>query len=192
MEFKKLGIEGAFSISPKIYEDERGNFAEWFRQDLFEEFVGRKLNLLQANTSVSKAGVLRGIHFADLPPGQAKYVTCLHGSVIDYVIDIRVGSPTFGMWDSVLLNSETKNAIFISEGLGHAFLALEDNSVVSYLVSDVFRPEHEHGINPLDTSIGLNFPVPHESFIISQKDLEAPSLLELKASNALPIWVSAK
>jgi dTDP-4-dehydrorhamnose 3,5-epimerase len=112
----------------------------------------------QANCSVSAAGVLRGIHFADVPPGQAKYVTCLTGAVLDVVVDIRVGSPTFGAWDSVLLDDVDRRAIYLGEGLGHAFLSLEDGSTVAYLCSTGYSPGREHGVHPLDPGIGIDWP----------------------------------
>ncbi len=96
---------------------------------------------MQVNTSVSRRGVVRGIHYADIPPGQAKYVTCQRGAVLDFAIDIRVGSPTFGQWDSELLDAVDRRAIYLAEGLGHAFVALQDDSTVTYLVSSPFDPE---------------------------------------------------
>ena len=106
--------------------------------------VGHRLDLQQANCSVSAAGVLRGIHFADVPPGQAKYVTCVKGAVLDVAIDVRVGSPTFGTWDAVLLDDVDRRAVYLSEGLGHAFLSLEDDSTVLYLCSTGYSPGREH------------------------------------------------
>ena len=104
MQIRELSIADAYEITPILRQDDRGSFLEWYRFDLLQEAVGHPLQLRQANTSVSKHGVVRGIHFADIPPGQAKYVTATHGAVLDYVVDIRVGSPTFGAWDSVRLD----------------------------------------------------------------------------------------
>lgn len=109
------------------------------------------------------------------------------GSIIDFVVDIRVGSPTFGHWDSVILASETHDAILHEPGLGHAFVALEDGTAVSYLVTDIYRPEREHGINPLDTDIALTFPE-NLDLTFSDKDAQAPSLATLLAAGTLPIW----
>ena len=103
---------------------------------------------------MSAAGVLRGLHFAQLPPSQAKYVTCLRGSVFDVVVDIRVGSPTFGQWDSVLLDDRTRRSVYISEGLAHGFLALQDDSTVMYLCSAGYAPGREHTIYATDPAIG--------------------------------------
>lgn len=171
--------------------DDRGVFMEWYRHDLLAEQVGHSLTLRQANTSVSRRGVVRGIHYADIPIGQAKYVTALRGAVLDFVVDIRVDSPTFGQWDSVLLDDTDRRAIYLAEGLGHAFVALTDDAIVSYLVSDVYRPEREHGINPLDPDVGLVFPDAAGELILSPKDTDAPGLLEARDRGLLPTWDAA-
>ena len=134
--------------------DPRGLFFEWFTDDEFTAMTGHPLDLRQANVSVSSAGVLRGLHFAQLPPSQAKYVTCLRGAVFDVVVDIRVGSPTFGRWDSVLLDDRDHRTIYLSEGLAHGFLALEDDSTVTYLCSAGYSPTREHTICATDPAIG--------------------------------------
>lgn len=192
MPFRPLSIPGSFEFTPVQFADDRGVFLEWFRDEAFAEVVGHPLVLRQANTSVSRRGVLRGIHFADVPAGQAKYVTATRGSVIDFVIDIRVGSPTFGQWDSVLLDTVDRRAIYLAEGLGHAFVALEDDSTVSYLCSDVFRPEREHGIDPLDASIGLAIPAELGAPILSEKDAKAPSLADAAGAGLLPTWEACR
>ena len=128
MKVRELAIPGAWEITPTIHGDSRGYFFEWLTDRGFTGFAGHRLDVRQANCSVSSAGVLRGMHFAQVPPSQAKYVTCLSGSVFDVVVDVRVGSPTFGRWDSVLLDDTDRRTIYISEGLAHGFLALEDNS----------------------------------------------------------------
>ena len=120
MEFRELAVPGAWEITPRQFGDPRGVFLEWFKAERFTEAVGHPLDLQQANCSVSAAGVVRGVHFADVPPGQAKYVTCLTGAVLDVVVDIREGSPTFGTWDTVLLDDTDRRAIYLGEGLGHA------------------------------------------------------------------------
>jgi dTDP-4-dehydrorhamnose 3,5-epimerase len=165
-------------------------FLEWYRFDTLAAAAGHSLDLRQANTSVSKRGVVRGIHFADIPPGQAKYVTVTHGAVIDYVIDIRVGSPTFGQWDSVRLDTVDRRAIYLGEGLGHAFVALTDDATVSYLVSDTYNAAAEHGINPLDPEIGLVFPDEAGELLLSPKDVDAPTLAEAGEAGLLPDWTA--
>jgi dTDP-4-dehydrorhamnose 3,5-epimerase len=191
VDYRALGIDGAWEITPRQLGDPRGVFLEWFKESLFGQTVGHPLSLGQANLSVSAAGVVRGIHFADVPPGQAKYVTCAKGAVLDVVVDIRVGSPTFGQWDSVLLDDETRRAVYLSEGLGHAFMALADGSTVIYLCSTPYAPEREHGIHPLDPALGIEWPsnsrdgspiVPE----LSEKDAAASSLAEAASSGLLP------
>ncbi len=130
MQIRELDVPDAFEVTPRQISDDRGVFLEWYRHDRLAELVGHALDLRQANTSVSRRGVVRGIHFADIPPGQAKYVTVAHGAVLDYVVDIRVGSPRFGQWDSVLLDSADRKAVYLPEGVGHAFVALTDDADV--------------------------------------------------------------
>jgi dTDP-4-dehydrorhamnose 3,5-epimerase len=186
VQIRELSIPDSYEIIPKQFGDDRGVFLEWYRFDKLEEAIGHPIDLRQANTSVSKRGVVRGIHFADVPRGQAKYVTATHGAVLDYVIDIRVGSPTFGQWDSVLLDDKDRRAIYIAEGLGHCFVSLTDDATVSYLVSDVFNPGKEHGINPLDEQVALVFPAEAGEPLLSPKDTDAPTLAEAAEQGLLP------
>ena len=192
MQIRELSIPDAYEITPVQRADDRGVFLEWYRFDRLEETIGHAIDLRQANTSVSSKGVVRGIHFADIPIGQAKYVTATHGAVLDYVVDIRVGSPTFGRWDTVRLDDVDRRAIYLSEGLGHMFVALSDGATVSYLVSDVYNPSREHGINPLDPELALVFPEEAGELLLSPKDTEAPSLSEAAASGLLPTWGDAR
>ncbi len=187
MQITPTTIPGAWVVTPKMFGDDRGTFLEVFRSDVFRETTGHTFDLAQANCSVSDRGVLRGIHFADVPPGQAKYATCLVGTVLDVVVDIRVGSPTFGQWDSVILDTKDRRAIYLSEGLGHAFLSLEDGSTVMYLCSAPFAPDREHEVNPLDPQIGIAWPKDVDR-IISAKDSAAPSLAEAQAAGLLPTF----
>ncbi|EOM76584.1 dTDP-4-keto-6-deoxy-D-glucose epimerase [Rhodococcus rhodnii] len=191
MEYRELKVPGAWEITPRQFGDDRGVFLEWFREPGFSEATGRVLDLQQANCSVSAAGVLRGIHFADVPPGQAKYVTCVSGAVLDVAVDLRVGSPTFGVWDAVLLDDRERRAIFLSEGLGHAFLSLEDGSTVVYLCSTGYAPEREHEISPLDPEIGIEWPAVDRAgapleLVLSDKDRAAPTLREARERGLLP------
>jgi len=185
MDIRPLRVPGALEITPRQFGDERGRFLEWFKDVAFVEAVGHRLDLAQANCSVSSRGVLRGIHYADVPPGQAKYVTCVRGAVLDVAVDIRVGSPTFGNWDSVLLDTVDRRAIYLPEGLGHAFLALEDDSTVVYLCSTGYAPEREHEIHPLDPAIGIEWPL-DVAPVLSPKDAAAPTLAEARDLGLLP------
>lgn len=189
MEIRTLAISGAFEVTPKQFRDDRGLFLETFRNDRLEQAIGHTFGLAQGNTSVSRRGVVRGIHYADVPPGQAKYVTCARGAILDYVVDVRVGSPTFGLWDSVRLDDIDRKAVYISEGLGHVFVALTDDATVTYMVSAVFNAEREHGISPLDPDINLVFPAEAGELLFSPKDAQAPSLRDALAAGALPTAV---
>ena len=187
MDVRALRVDGAWEVNPRQNRDDRGVFLEWFKDEAFQDAVGHRLDLKQANCSVSKRGTLRGIHFADVPPGQAKYVTCLHGAVLDVAVDIRVGSPTFGQWDSVLLDDKDRRAIYLAEGIGHAFMALTDDATVTYLCSEPYAPGREHGVHPLDPAIGIDWPSDIEP-LLSPKDTEAPTLKEAEAQGLLPSY----
>jgi dTDP-4-dehydrorhamnose 3,5-epimerase len=184
---RPLGIEGAWVLEPKVFPDERGSFHEWYRGADFREATGYDLSLAQANCSVSKRGVLRGVHFADVPPSQAKYVTCVRGAVLDVVIDIRVGSPTYGKWEAARLDDDTRHAVFLAEGLGHAFMALTDDATVVYLCSEGYAPDREHGIHPLDPRLGIAWPEGITP-LLSDKDAAAPTLAEAEQSGLLPSY----
>ena len=180
MSFTPLKIQGSWVFEPRKFDDDRGSFHEVFKLSQIFEVLGRAFEVKQVNHSISKAGVIRGIHWADVPPGQAKYVSCFMGSIWDVVVDIRVGSPTFGQWDAVEISAENGKSVLIEEGLGHVFLSLEDNSVVSYLCSEPFNPSSEHGINPLDEDLAIPFAskLDKTTFVISPKDSEAYSFTE--------------
>jgi dTDP-4-dehydrorhamnose 3,5-epimerase len=187
VDIQPLRIAGAWRVIPTVFGDARGSFSEWFRTDLIEQATGFPFVPVQANISHSARGVLRGIHFAQVPPGQAKFVMPVAGSIIDFVVDIRVGSPTFGEWDSVTLDSANHDAVMLEPGLGHAFLAMDDRTTVNYLVTDFYRPEREHGIDPFDPEVGLEFPAGVELHL-SDKDSAAPSLAEARDALLLPVW----
>lgn len=197
MDWQETGIEGSWIITPKVFGDERGSFQEVFKLSKFEEVVGHPFNLAQSNMSVSSAGVLRGIHFAAIPPSQAKYVMCVGGSIVDYVIDIRVGSPTFGQSVAIPLDSREPRFVYLSEGLGHAFVALEDNTVVNYLVSAEYDPAREFAIYPFDEELAVPWPTTGRGggpleWNVSPKDLDAPTLEKAKAEGLLPTFEEAK
>jgi len=185
MDIRALSITGSFQITPRQFADDRGLFLESFRGDRLAEAVGHRLDVVQTNVSVSSRGTVRGVHFADVPPSQAKYVTALSGSFIDFAIDIRTGSPTFGMWDAVLLDTVDRRAIYLPEGMGHAICALQDESTVMYLCSATYSPTREHAINPLDPELGLVLP-DGLTPVLSAKDAAAPCLGQAAAQGLLP------
>lgn len=186
MKIRALKVAGGYEITPQQWPDERGVFLESFRSDLLRDVIGHTFKVAQTNVSVSAKGVVRGIHYADVPPSQAKYITALSGTTLDFVVDIRVGSPTFGQWDSVLLDPRDRRSVYVAEGLGHAMVALEEGASVMYLCSTPYAPAREHTVNALDPEIGL--PIPPDALTLSPRDAEAPSLAEGSSGGILPNW----
>jgi len=186
MDIRALSIEGVWEVTPRQFPDARGVFAEGFRVDHLAKAIGHELRVRQTNISVSVAGAVRGIHYGDVPPSQAKYVTATSGVFLDFVVDVRVGSPTFGQWDSVVLDTVERRAVYLSEGLGHALACLEEGTAV-YLCSEVFNPTGEHGVTPTDRDVALDFP---DGFapVLSEKDTGAPTLAEAKRQGLLPAY----
>ncbi|MGK2879434.1 MAG: dTDP-4-dehydrorhamnose 3,5-epimerase [Mycobacterium sp.] len=194
MQVRELAVPGAWEITPQVHGDSRGAFFEWFTDRDFVAFAGHPMDVVQANCSVSSVGVLRGLHFAQLPPGQAKYVTCVRGSVFDVVVDIRVGSPTFGRWDAVTLDDRDRRSVYLSEGLAHGFLALQDHSTVMYLCSAQYDPSREHTILATDPDLGIEWPatVFGSEVVLSGRDADAPTLQQVRDAGLLPSWDEAR
>jgi dTDP-4-dehydrorhamnose 3,5-epimerase len=184
MNLREMKVPDAYVFTPRQHHDDRGVFLEFFKTGPLSDAIGHPLTLAQANCSVSSRGTLRGIHFAQVPPGQAKYVTCVAGAGLDVVVDLRVGSPTFGEWDAEVLDETDRRAVYVAEGLGHAFMALSPNATLIYLCSDVFRPSREHRVHPLDPDIGIDWPR-DVSPILSPKDQSAPTLAEVQTQGLL-------
>jgi dTDP-4-dehydrorhamnose 3,5-epimerase len=184
LKIEQLSIEGAWRIAAPQFGDPRGLFMEWYRHDHLAEAVGHPLDLQQANLSVSAKDVVRGIHFADVPPSQAKYVTCVRGAVLDVIVDLRVGSPGFGKWEFVRLDDVDRHAVYLSEGLGHGFCALTDDATLSYLCSATYSPTREHSVHPLDPDLGIEWPTGSPQ--LSDRDAAAPSLAEALSTGLLP------
>lgn len=184
MQIRALSIPGALEITPKQHGDSRGLFLEWYRADQLDEVIGHRFGLAQANLSVSARGVVRGIHFASVPPGQAKYVTCVSGRVLDVLVDLRIGSPTFGTWEGVVLDDVDRRAVYLPEGLGHGFCALSDSATVTYLCSEPYAPEREHAVNAFDPQLGIDWPT--ADVTTSERDAAAPSLTDARSAGVLP------
>ncbi len=189
VQFRELAIPGVIEFTPRVFPDARGQFVAPFHQGAFLDATGHRLHVAQSNHSISRRGVIRGVHFSDMPPGQAKYVHCSHGALLDVAIDVRVDSPTFGRWESVLLDTETSRAVYLPEGLGHAFIALADDTVMTYLCSTGYAPAAEHTVHPLDPAVGLPWPADVD-LLLSDKDRTAPTLAE--AAAILPTWASCQ
>ena len=186
MKLTPLGIDGAWVAESPVWSDDRGFFREWFKSEDVKAATGREFGIEQANISLSSAGTLRGIHYSIAPRGQAKWITCVAGSIQDVIVDIRPDSKTFGQWVDVELKGDSGKAILIGEGLGHGFLALEDNTAVAYLVSTSFSPTDEFEINPLDLKVGVKWGMDLSSLKISVKDKIAPTLAERLDEGKLP------
>jgi dTDP-4-dehydrorhamnose 3,5-epimerase len=186
MKIRPLGIEGVYEVTPAQHGDARGVFLEWYRFDHLAQEIGHPLRLAQANISVSAPGVVRGIHFADVPPGQAKYLTCTRGELLDVVVDIRVGSPTFGQWEAVRLDDVDRRAVYVGEGLGHGFCALTDSATLTYLCSETYAPEREHTVHPLDPDLAIDWGT--SPVHLSPRDAEAPSLADAQRLGLLPSY----
>jgi dTDP-4-dehydrorhamnose 3,5-epimerase len=184
MKISELAIPGVFKATSKIESDQRGTFREWFRDSVFFNVSNTSFVPTQANLSISSKYTLRGIHYSLAKEGQSKWVTCVTGSLLDLVIDLRVGSPTFGNHLFVTLESNSGDSIYIPNGFGHAFLALQDQTCITYLLSSEYEPGLEHEISPLDSSLKINWP--DVEFVMSNKDLNAPSLENQRALKLLP------
>ncbi len=185
MKIRPLRIDHAFEIAPVRHEDYRGSYQEIYRHDLLAEAVGHALRLEQWNLAVSRAGVIRSIHFADVPDGQAKYLTCARGAGLDVVVDLRAGSPTFGEYDTVELDDIERRAVYVGEGLGHAFFAYGDDTVITYLCSSTYNPAKEHAINPLDPGLAIAWPK-DPAPVLSERDVAAPTLAQAEERGMLP------
>lgn len=188
-----MSITGSWKIRPQQFNDDRGTFLAPFRQDLMHTTVGHALTVSQVNCAVSSAGVIRGIHFVYVPPGQAKYVTCVGGAVFDVIVDLRIGSPTFGAWESTILDDINRYAVYLPQGLGHAVMSLTEGSTIVYLTSTPYMPEYEHTITPVDPRIGINWPRARAdggplSIRLSDRDAGAPSLAAAYRQGILPTF----
>jgi dTDP-4-dehydrorhamnose 3,5-epimerase len=187
MDIESLDVPDAWLCKPDVHPDDRGSFLEWFRADKLATAVGRPFHVVQANHSVSRRGVVRGVHFADVPPGQGKYVYCARGSMLDVIVDLRVGSPSFGKHCTVVLDDVVRCGVFIAEGLGHAFCATSEHASVAYLVTSTYNAAAERTVSPVDPELNLPWPsdVP---LLFSDKDRDAPSLAGAMTLGLLPSY----
>ncbi|WP_314313205.1 dTDP-4-dehydrorhamnose 3,5-epimerase [Hoylesella marshii] len=175
MKFIRTKIDGVFIIEPKVFYDERGYFFEAFKQEEFEQNVG-KVTFIQDNESKSSYGVLRGLHYQKGEYSQAKLVRVIKGRVIDVAVDIRKSSPTFGQYVMVELNDENKRQFFIPKGFAHGFLVLSDEAVFTYKVDAAYAPQAEASIRFNDSDIAIPWPISEKEIMVSQKDLSAGGL----------------
>ena len=186
MNLTSLGIDGVWLAESPVWSDDRGFFREWFKSEEVLAATGINFSIQQANISQSQRGVIRGIHYSLAPQGQAKWVTCVNGSIRDVIVDIRLSSPTFGKSVFVDLNRLDGRAVLISAGLGHGFASLAHSSTIAYLLSSPYSPTEEFEINPMDPELGIDWGVDLSEVSLSEKDKMAPSLAERLAERRLP------
>ena len=187
MKLTPLGIVGAWLAESPVWSDDRGSFREWFKVADLMAAIGTEFLVQQANISTSARGVLRGIHYSLASGGQAKWITCVSGSIKDVIVDIRPESVTFGRYVAVDLVGGDGKAVLIGKGLGHGFVSNENGTTVAYLVSSPFSPSEEFEINPLDPALGIEWGLNLEDLTLSPKDAAADSLAERAAQGKLPL-----
>jgi dTDP-4-dehydrorhamnose 3,5-epimerase len=188
MSISALEISGCFLIHQKVFSDNRGFFREWFRSSEISE-IDPKFSIEQANFSHSKKGVIRGLHYSIAPEGQAKVVTCTSGSVVDVLVDLRVGSPTYLSIQQIELSEDSGLSVFIASGVGHGFQVLSATGSMMYVTSSVYSPSQEKGISPIDPTLHIEWPILETSLVtLSGADQNAPSLTEASNLGILPIF----
>ena len=175
MEVIKTAIDGVVIIEPKVFKDARGYFFESFSQREFEEKV-RKVNFVQDNESMSSYGVMRGLHFQRPPYAQSKLVRCVKGRVLDVAVDIRKGSPTYGEYVAVELTEDNHRQFFIPRGFAHGFSVLSERAVFTYKCDNLYHPEADGGILLIDPALHIDWQIPTEQMILSEKDKHHPLL----------------
>lgn len=188
MSLQELSVVGAYLATHRVFPDERGLFREWFKAEEIEPIV-ENFSVQQANYSKSIKGVIRGIHYSLAPQGQAKVVTCAAGKIIDVLVDLRSGSPSYLKVEYVELSEDSGKVVFIPSGVGHGFVVQSESAAVVYLTSSGYAPEFEKAICPTDPGLGINWPISvNDHEIISKADTEAPTLAQAKASGNLPTF----
>ena len=180
MEIIKTGIEGLLILEPRIFQDARGYFFESFSQREFEEKVG-PVHFVQDNESMSTYGVMRGLHFQRPPYTQSKLVRCVSGAVLDVAVDIRQGSPTYGQHVAVELTAENHRQFFIPKGFAHGFAVLSETAVFQYKCDEFYHPEADAGISILDDSLGIDWRIPTDKAILSDKDTRHGMLADFQS-----------
>ena len=182
MKFTSQSIADVILIEPTVHDDGRGYFMESFKQDVFEETIGYKVNFVQDNESKSNRGVLRGLHYQLPPYAQAKLVRVIEGSVLDVAVDIRKSSPTFGQHVAVELTGNNKNQLFVPCGFAHGFVVLSDSATFAYKVDNYYAPKYDQGIRFNDKQLDINWKLPNQILQLSEKDQNLPLLNQIKSS----------
>ena len=180
MKFSKAIINGIVVIEPTVFVDKRGSFLESYNKNEFEKVIG-KVSFIQDNESISSKGVLRGLHYQTPPFAQAKLVRCIEGEVLDIAVDIRKGSPTYGLYHSEVLSCENKKQLFIPRGFAHGFLVLSDSATFAYKVDNAYTKDNEAGIQWNDKQLGIKWGVKESEILISDKDVQLPLFSKFKS-----------
>ncbi|MBQ0124091.1 MAG: dTDP-4-dehydrorhamnose 3,5-epimerase [Bacteroidales bacterium] len=181
MEIIKTKIEGVLIIEPKVFGDARGYFFESFNAREFKEKTGLDINFVQDNESRSHYGVLRGLHFQRPPFAQSKLVRCVQGAVLDVAVDIRRGSPTYGQHVSVELTDDNHRQMFLPKGVAHGFAVLSETALFQYKCDDFYAPQADGGISILDGSLGIDWRIPTDQALLSDKDTRHPLLKDFES-----------
>jgi dTDP-4-dehydrorhamnose 3,5-epimerase len=186
MNIQRLAIDGCFVLVHKVFPDERGLFREWFKAEETKK-LAPNFEVQQANLSISKRGVIRGIHYSVAPVGQSKLVSCAQGGITDVLVDLRKGSPTYLKVEYVQLSESSGSTVFIASGVGHGFVVETESAAVVYLTSSSYAPQFEKAICPTDPDLAINWPLPHGvGHVISPADASALTLSQADAAGDLP------
>lgn len=180
MEIIKTNIEGVFIIEPRVFGDSRGYFFESFNAREFKEKTGLDINFVQDNESMSTYGVMRGLHFQRPPYTQSKLVRCVRGKVLDVAVDIRKGSPTYGKYVSCELSEDNHRQVFLPGGMAHGFVVLSEDAIFQYKCDEFYHPEADGGISILDESLGIDWRIPTDKAVLSDKDIKRPLLKDFE------------
>jgi dTDP-4-dehydrorhamnose 3,5-epimerase len=188
MSLQELSVAGAYVATHRVFPDERGLFREWFKAEEIAS-IDKDFSVQQANYSKSNQWVIRGIHYSLAPQGQAKVVTCASGTIVDVLVDLRTGSPSYMKIEYVELSEDSGKVVYIPSGVGHGFIVGSESAAIVYLTSSGYAPEYEKAICPTDRELGINWPLPiGEVGIISKADTEAPFLAQAKELGTLPTF----
>jgi dTDP-4-dehydrorhamnose 3,5-epimerase len=186
MNVQRLEIDGCFALEHKVFPDERGLFKEWFKAEETRK-LAPNFEVEQANFSISKRGVIRGIHYSLAPAGQSKLVSCAQGGITDVLVDLRKGSPTYLKVEYAYLSESSGATLFIASGVGHGFIVETESAAVVYLTSSVYAPQFEKAICPTDPHLAIHWPLPDGvGHVISPADASAPTLRQADAAGDLP------
>lgn len=185
MNIVHTDLDGCFILEPNVFQDERGYFFEAYNEQKFENILGYKPLFVQDNQSQSHFGVIRGLHMQKGDFSQAKLVRVLEGSVLDVVVDVRPDSPTFGQSVTVELSAENKKQFFIPRGFLHGFSVLSPTATFFYKCDNGYNKASEDGVNPLDSELAIDWKIPQQAMLLSDKDQEAPSFAQFKRANSM-------